>query len=119
MAKISKLEGGLHGSIKRLPNFDCRISTAITGCAAGITACLPMWKTEPSSYIVCFTERKRMTKTALRNFSAQIASKRRDVKRLREDLGDTLDHLAVLEARAKSAGGKRRTTAETKKALGI
>jgi hypothetical protein len=60
-----------------------------------------------------------MTKTALKNFIAQIASKRHEVTRLREDLGDMLDHLAAIEARAKSAGGKRHTTAEIKKALGI
>ena len=60
-----------------------------------------------------------MTKAALKNFTAEIASKRREVTRLREDLGDMLDHLTVIEARTKSAGGKRRTTAEVKKALGI
>ena len=60
-----------------------------------------------------------MTKTALKNFTAQIASKRREVTRLQEDLGDMQDHLAVIEACAKSAGGKQHTTAEVKKALGI
>ena len=60
-----------------------------------------------------------MTKTALKNFTAEIASKRREVTRLQEDLGDMQDHLAVIEARAKSAGGKRHTTAEIKKALGL
>ncbi len=60
-----------------------------------------------------------MTKTALKTFDAQIARKRREVVRLQEDLGDMLDHLAVIEARAKSAGGKRYSTAEVKKALGL
>ena len=60
-----------------------------------------------------------MTKAALKNFTAKIASRRREVTRLREDLGDMLDHLAVIEARMKSAGGKCHTTAEVKKALGI
>ena len=60
-----------------------------------------------------------MTKAALKNFTAEIASKRREVTRLREDLGDMLDHLAVIEARTKSAGGKRHTTAEVRTALGI
>ena len=60
-----------------------------------------------------------MTKAALKNFTAEIASKRREVTRLREDLGDMLDHLTVIEARTKSAGGKRHTAAEVKKALGI
>ena len=41
------------------------------------------------------------------------------VLRLREDLGDMLDHLTVIEARAKSAGEKRHSTAEVKKALGL
>lgn len=60
-----------------------------------------------------------MTKTALKNFTAEIARKRREVSRLQENLGDMLDHLAVIEARVKSAGGKRYSTAEVKKALGV
>jgi hypothetical protein len=60
-----------------------------------------------------------MTKTALKNFTAEIARKRREVKCLRETLGDMLDHLAVIEARAKSAKKKRYSTAEVKRALGI
>lgn len=58
-----------------------------------------------------------MIKTALKNFTVQIVSKRREVTRLQEDLGDMQDHLAVIEARAKSAGEKRHTTAEIKKTL--
>jgi hypothetical protein len=38
---------------------------------------------------------------------------------LQEDIGDMLDDLAVIEARAKSAGGERYSTAEVKRALGI
>ena len=60
-----------------------------------------------------------MTKTALKTFDAQIARKRREVVRLQEDLGNMLDHLAVIEARAKSVGEKRYSTAEVKKALGL
>ena len=60
-----------------------------------------------------------MTKTALKTFDAQIARKRREVVRLQEDLGDMLDHLAVIEARAKSAGEKHYSTAEVKKVLGL
>ncbi len=60
-----------------------------------------------------------MTKTALKNFSAQLARKRRQVTRLQEDLADMLDHLAVVEARAKAANGKRYSTAEVIRALGI
>jgi len=60
-----------------------------------------------------------MTKTALKDFTTEIARKRREVVRLREDLGDMLDHLAVIEARAKSAGRKCYSTAEVKRLLGI
>jgi hypothetical protein len=60
-----------------------------------------------------------MTKTALKNFTIEIARKRREVTRLQEDLADMLDHLAVIEARAKSANGKRYSTAEVKRVLGI
>lgn len=60
-----------------------------------------------------------MTKTALKNFTIEIARKRQEVTRLQEDLGDMLDHIVVIEARAKSADGKRYSTAEVKKALGI
>ena len=60
-----------------------------------------------------------MTKAALKNFTAEIASKRREVTRLREDLGNMLDHLAVIEARTKSAGGKQHATGEVRKALGL
>ena len=58
-----------------------------------------------------------MTKAALKNVTSEIARKRREVTRLQEDLEDMLDHLAVMEARAKSAGGKRYSTAEVRSAL--
>lgn len=70
-------------------------------------------------FIVWCTAKTRMTKAALKNFTTQIARKRRELTRLQEDLGDMLDHLAVIEARAKSANGKRYSTAEMKRALGI
>jgi hypothetical protein len=60
-----------------------------------------------------------MTKAALKNFTTEIARKRREVTRLQEDLADMQDHLAVIEARAKSANGKGYSTAEVKRALGI
>ncbi len=78
-----------------------------------------MLKATTCSSIVCCTAKRRMIKTALKNFTAEIARKRREVTRLQEDLGDMLDHLAVIEARAKSANGKRYSTAEVKRALGI
>lgn len=52
-----------------------------------------------------------MTKTARKNFTAEIASKRREVTRPQEDPSDMQDRLAVIEACAKSAGEKRHTTA--------
>lgn len=61
----------------------------------------------------------RMNKTALKIFTAEIASKRREVTRMQEELGDLQDHLTVIEARAKSAGGKRHATTEIKKVMGI
>ena len=60
-----------------------------------------------------------MTKAALKNITTQIVRKRREVSRLQEELSNMLDHLAVIEARAKSAGGKRYSTAEVKKALNL
>jgi hypothetical protein len=71
------------------------------------------------SCIVYCTVAKLMTKAAFKDFTTQIARKRREVSRLQEDLRDMLDHLTVIEARAKAAGGKRYPTAEVKKALGI
>jgi hypothetical protein len=68
---------------------------------------------------VYYIVEKHMTKAALKNFTAEIARKRREVSRLREDLRDMLDHLAVIEARAKSFGGPRYSTAEVKKVLGL
>jgi dihydroneopterin aldolase len=60
-----------------------------------------------------------MTKAALKNFTTEIARRRRELTRLREDIEDLLDYLAVLEAREKSVNGKRFSTAEVKRALGI
>ena len=78
-----------------------------------------MLKPSASSFIVFSTVKRLMTKAALKNFTTEIARKRREVTRLQEDLGDMLDHLAVIEARAKSAGGKRYSTAQVKRVLGI
>lgn len=60
-----------------------------------------------------------MTKAALKNLCTEIARKRREVMRLQEDLRAMLDHLAVIEARAESADGKRYSTAEVQDALGL
>ena len=59
-----------------------------------------------------------MTKAALKNFSAEIARERRELMRLQRDLGNLLDHLIVIEARAASANRKRYTSAEVNHALG-
>lgn len=91
----------------------------IIGFGAGIIECSSMLKLNNSSSIVCYTAKKHMTKAALKNFTTEIARKRREVTRLQEDLGDMLDHLAIIEARAKSADGKRYSTAEVKRALAI
>jgi hypothetical protein len=61
----------------------------------------------------------RVATAALKSFTTEIARKRRGVTHLQDDLGKMLDHLAVIEARAKSAGKKRYSTAEVKRALGI
>ncbi len=114
VAKVSKLQHGLSGDIKRL-----RSSTAIIGCVAETIACYSTLKAATCSSIVCYTAKKHMTKTALKNFTTELARKRRAVTRLQEDLADMLDHLAVIEARAKSAIGKRLSTPEVKRALGI
>ena len=71
------------------------------------------------SCIVCYTVGNLMTKAALKNFTTELARKRREVSRLQEDLRDMLDHLAIIEARAKSTGTKRYSTDEVKKALGL
>jgi len=60
-----------------------------------------------------------MTKIARKNVTTKIARRRRGLMRLQEAIENLLDYLAVLEARAKSAGGKRYSTAEVKRALGI
>ena len=60
-----------------------------------------------------------MIKTSFKKFAVEIAGKRREMTRLQEDLADMLDHLAVIEARVKSANGKRYSTAEVKRALRI
>ena len=63
--------------------------------------------------------RRLMIKTSFKKFAVEIARKRLEMTRLQEDLADMLDHLAVIEARAKSANGKRYSTAEVKRALRI
>ena len=109
VAKVSRLEDGLHGDIKRLTNFDCD------------------YRLRCGDYRVLFDpgggDRDRASYRApprgFKNFTAEIKRKRREVSRLKDDIADMMDHLTILEARAKSAGGKRYSTAEVRKTLGI
>ncbi len=78
-----------------------------------------MLKATRSSSIVSCTAKRLMIKTSFKKLAVEIARKRREMTRLQEDLGDMLDHLAVIEARAKSANGKRYSTTEVKRALRI
>jgi len=91
----------------------------ITGYAAETIGRYSMLKEMRSSSIVSCTAKRLMIKTSFKKFAVEIARKRREMTRLKEDLGDMLDHLAVIEARAKSANGKRYSTAEVKRALRI
>ena len=91
----------------------------ITGYAAETIECYSMLKATRSSSIVSCTAERLMIKTSFKKFAVEIAGKRREMTRLQEDLADMLDHLAVIEARAKSANGKRYSTAEVKRALRI
>lgn len=58
-----------------------------------------------------------MTKT--QNFVRVIRQKRREISRLQEDLTDILDHLAVVEARAKNVGKPTYSLAEVRAKLGL
>ena len=60
-----------------------------------------------------------MTKAALKNVTTEIARKRREVARMQGNLAATLDHLTVVEARAKSANGMRYSLAKVKRVIGI
>src|SRR5437870_9711501 len=78
-----------------------------------------MLKAPRSSSIVSCTAERLMIKISFKKFAVEIARKRREMTRLQEDLADMLDHLAVIEARARSANGKRYSTAEVKRRLRI
>jgi hypothetical protein len=58
-----------------------------------------------------------MTKTQI--FVREIRQKRREISRLQEDLTDMLDHLAVVEARAKNAGKPTRSLEEARAKFGL
>ena len=58
-----------------------------------------------------------MTKT--QSFVRVIRQKRREISRLQEDLTDILDHLAVVEARAKNAGKPTYSLAAVRAKLGL
>ena len=58
-----------------------------------------------------------MTKT--QSFVRELRQKRREISRLQEDLTDMLDHLAVVEARAKNAGKPTYSLDEVRAKLGL
>ena len=58
-----------------------------------------------------------MTKT--QSFVREIREKRREITRLQEDLNDILDHLVVVEARAKNAGKPVYSVDEARAKLGL
>jgi hypothetical protein len=60
-----------------------------------------------------------MSNTTLKNITTDIRHKRKEIDRLREELDDMTDHLAVIEARAKNAGKPRHSADEVRKKLGL
>lgn len=60
-----------------------------------------------------------MTNIALKDFATDIHRKRKEIDRLREELDDMLDHLSVIEARAKTVGKPRYSAAEVRKKIGL
>ena len=58
-----------------------------------------------------------MTKT--QSFVREIRQKRREISQLQEDLNNMLDHLAVVEARAKNAGKTTYSLDEVRAKLGL
>jgi len=58
-----------------------------------------------------------MTKIQL--LTRDIHRKRREISGLQEDLTDMLDHLAVIEARAKNAGKRTFSANEVRTRLGL
>jgi hypothetical protein len=58
-----------------------------------------------------------MTKT--QTFVRDIRRKRREITQLQSDLGNMLDHLAVVEARAKNVGKPTYSTNDVRVQLGL
>ncbi len=58
-----------------------------------------------------------MTKT--QSFVRELREKRREISRLQDDLNDMLDHLAVVEARAKNAGKPTYSLEQARAKLGL
>ncbi len=58
-----------------------------------------------------------MTKT--QTFVRDIRRKRREITQLQSDLGNMLDHLAVVEARAKNVGKPTHSTNDVRAKLGL
>ena len=58
-----------------------------------------------------------MTKT--QTFVRDIRRKRREITQLQSDLGNMLDHLAVVEARAKNVGKPTYSTNDVRAQIGL
>ena len=57
--------------------------------------------------------------TKIQIFTRQIREKRREITRLQEDLSNMLDHLLVVEARAKNSGKRTYSGTEVRAKLGL
>ncbi|MEP6821248.1 MAG: hypothetical protein ABI946_02755 [Chthoniobacterales bacterium] len=114
VTKVARMEAGPHGDIKRLTNFDCDYRLRCGDCWV-----LSTLKKIPSSYIVFCTAPMRMTKDRPATpYHANRPQAPRSGAPPRRP-GDMLDHLAVIEARAKFNGEKRFAAAEVRKALDL
>ncbi len=60
-----------------------------------------------------------MTKTLEREITRKVREKREELSAVREEVDDMLDHLDLLEARARDAGKPRLSHDEVKKRYGI
>jgi NTP pyrophosphatase (non-canonical NTP hydrolase) len=60
-----------------------------------------------------------MTKAAKEEITRAIREKRRQLQNIREEVEDLLDHLDVLEARARDEGKPRLTHSQVKKRYGV
>jgi hypothetical protein len=57
--------------------------------------------------------------TKIQQFTRDLRSKRREISKLQGDLSDMLDHVAVLEARAKNSGKATLSPNQVRARLGM